>query len=148
MAMMMSCARSLSSVIYQPLSSLPTTHPCFHLKKRENRVFFKISPLAFSIPLLNANANVNTNTLIKNMWEENANLLFCNLPQGARCYTETNKNARHTVWNTDTISVHILKCLFQQYKSLTLKSLTYTVRKYYWYQYVQSFLTMSYDWDK
>lgn len=63
--------------------------------KRENRVFFKISPLAFSIPLLNANANVNTNTLIKNMWEENANLLFCNLPQGTRCYTATNTNAQY-----------------------------------------------------
>lgn len=85
-AMMMSCAGSLSSVIQQPLCSLLTTHPCFHLQKKENRVFFKISPLAFSLPVLNANANVNTNTLIKNMWEENANLLFCNLPQGAHCY--------------------------------------------------------------
>lgn len=46
--------------------------------------FSKISPLAFNIPLLNANANVNTNTLITNMWEANTKLLFCNLPQSAR----------------------------------------------------------------
>lgn len=39
MAMMMSSAGSLSSVIYQPLSSLPTTHPCFFLKKGKERVF-------------------------------------------------------------------------------------------------------------
>lgn len=71
--------------------------PLFPSENGKQRVFFKISPLAFSIPPLNANANVNTNTLIKNMWEENANLLFCNPPRGAHCSTETNKNAQHCV---------------------------------------------------
>lgn len=113
-AMMMSCTGSPSSVISQLLSSLPTTHPCFHLKKRENRVFFKISPLAFRVPLLNANANVNTNTLIKNMWKENTNLLFCNLPPGARCYTETNKNAGHPVRSWRIRFAYYSKTCFQK----------------------------------
>lgn len=109
-----------SSTSFYPAFQPPTL---VSIWKRENRVFFKISPLAFSIPLLNANANVNTNTLIKNMWEENANLLFCNLPQGARCYTETNKNARHTVWNWHIQLCYYFKMLFfQKYKSFTLKS--------------------------
>lgn len=83
-AMMMSCTRSLGSVIYQLYPAFqPPTLVSIWKKKSQSRVFFKISPLALNIPLLNANANVNTNTLIKNMWEENANLLFCNLPQGS-----------------------------------------------------------------
>lgn len=41
MAMMMSCTGSLSSVIYQPSSSLPNTHPCFHLKKGKMECFTK-----------------------------------------------------------------------------------------------------------
>lgn len=87
MAMMMSCAGSPGSVIHQTLS---TTHPCSYLeKKKKTEIFFfsKSHLLASSIPLLNANSNVNTHTLIKNMWEENANLLFCNLPQGTRCWS-------------------------------------------------------------
>lgn len=126
--MMMSCAGSRSSVIYQPLSSLPTTHPRFHLekKKRESRVFFKISPLAFSIPPLNANANVNTNTLIKNMWEENANLLFCNPPEGARCYTETNTKLKKTLSILYETQAHPSLIVFLSvfFPETTLKSFT------------------------
>lgn len=104
-----------SSTSFYPAFQPPTL---VSIWKRENRVFFKISPLASSIPLLNANANVNTNTLIKNMWEENANLLFCNLPEGARCYTETNKNARQS-HETDTSNCYYFKMsFFQNYKSL------------------------------
>ena len=119
----------------------PPTLVSIWKKKRESRVFFKISPLAFSIPLLNANANVNTNTLIKNMWEENANLLFCNPPQGARCYTETNtKKSQHTVWSTDAskLLIILLNVFFQKYTEIIpVKILSLSLRF--------PFFTISYD---
>lgn len=91
-AMMMSCT-GVSEFSHLHAFIQPCNHPpVFPSGKKKKGVFYKTSPLAFSIPPFNANANANSNTLIKNTWEENTNLLFCNPPQGAHRCTQTNKN--------------------------------------------------------
>jgi hypothetical protein len=77
-AMMMSCARSWVQPASSPDPFVPPPTPSLgiHLKGGK-QCFFNISPMASSIPLHDANSNVNANTLIKNVWEEkNVNLLF------------------------------------------------------------------------